>query len=232
MDHTPTERRFPFRIKVCGLTNPADVHAAVRCGADGLGYNFYSRSLRHITADDAVRLRQSVGDDVYHVGVFVNHAAEEILRTVEWCRLHAVQLHGDERPEWVKQLAPWPVIRAIRLARHASITALQQEVQDWEAAGASAVLLDAPSAPGVYGGTGQVADWELASTVRQACSVPLILAGGLTAENVAAGIQLVRPDAVDVASGVEDFPGKKSVNAMTAFVNEARRGWSAVKRSD
>jgi phosphoribosylanthranilate isomerase len=200
------------RVKICGITSIADALHAADCGADALGLNFYSKSPRYVTAEQAREIIGELPPFVTPVGLFVNHPAEEIRRIAEFCGLGTVQLHGDEGPEDCR-LAPLRVIKALRVRDESSLAGLDRYPAD-------AVLLDAWSAAR-YGGTGHTFNWQLAArAARKWC---IILAGGLTPENVADAVRTVRPFAVDVSSGVESAPGKKDPRKVAAFIRNAKR---------
>jgi phosphoribosylanthranilate isomerase len=233
-----------FRIKICGLTNPDDALAAFDAGADGIGLNFYAKSKRYVDAATARKitdvLYQAAGvpgrSFVYPIGVFVNHSASEVSRIVQESRLVAAQLHGDEPPEFVAGLPRIPTIRARRLDER-GVSMLSDDLGACLAAvgampadeRASCDLLVDAAAPGQYGGTGETVDWSaLADHPRWLTCKHLILAGGLTPDNVVEAIRIVRPHAVDVASGVESAPGKKDPAKMRDFVAAAREAFAAL----
>lgn len=206
-------------------------------GADAIGLNFYSPSVRSVSIEQAcnltaaVRQRETVWNGQI-VGVFVNHTAEQIAETVKATELDIVQLHGDERPAFIADIrsalkresldVDIPVIRAVRIAKdlggEAAVADLNQEVFSWKAAGAAMVLLDA-AVPGSFGGTGARLDWNALSGVSLA--LPFALAGGLNPENIAEAISIATPDAVDVASGVENDQHRKDADSMSRFVAQA-----------
>lgn len=201
----------PVRVKICGITNLDDALHAAACGADALGLVFYPASSRCVTVEAAAAICAGLPPFVTRVGLFVNETPERIRAVVARCGLDAVQLHGDESPADCL-LTPLRVIKGVRPAAGA-------EPGDWDAYRVSALLVDA-AVPGAYGGTGERADWAVAA--RLAARRRVILAGGLTAGNVAAAIAAVRPYAVDVASGVEREPGKKDPEKVAAFIRAAR----------
>jgi phosphoribosylanthranilate isomerase len=205
------------RVKICGITNVEDARAACDAGVDAIGLNFYPRSLRVLSVQRAVELRASIPSGVQVFGVFVNAEADEIMEVFQAVRLDALQLHGDESPTTVAQLARTaPVFKALRVGPDFSAFTLENYP------GVSGFLFDTGDAgPGQYGGTGRLADWGIAQ--QAACSYRVILAGGLNADNVAAAILQVRPYGVDVASGVEASPGAKDHAQLREFVREARR---------
>jgi phosphoribosylanthranilate isomerase len=216
-----------FRIKICGVTNPDDALAAVNAGADALGFNFYRSSKRFIELDVAREIADVVPAHVAKVGVFVNHSAREIQAAVESLRPVYIQLHGDEPAELLSDLlTEIKIIRAYRCGIE-GLKPLASYLEKCRALGRvpDAILLDADAA-GAFGGTGQAADWSLIANQRAMLGdTPLILAGGLTPANVAQAIAAVRPDAVDVASGVEQEPRTKDRDLMERFIVAARRGF-------
>lgn len=211
-----------FRIKICGITNPADARDAVELGADAVGLNFYNRSLRCVPPDAAAAICQQLPEGVCKIGVFVNHSAADIVETANRYGLDAVQLHGDERPEIMADLRGTHVIRAIRLGQEATLESVLDEMNRWSGAGVAIFILDAEVGNQTYGGSGQTIDWNLAQSVCRVSPGPVILAGGLTPTNIAAAIRTVQPSGVDVASGVETFPGKKSAELLGDFVRQAK----------
>jgi phosphoribosylanthranilate isomerase len=217
-----------FRIKICGVTTTHDALAAAAAGADAIGLNFCPESARCIDLATARRIVEAVPPHIAKVGVFVNEPAERVIATADELVLDFIQLHGDEPPNQLADLAPRRVIRAFRLC--GDVEPLVDYLQKCRELGHSpdAVLIDA-YAPGAYGGTGVIANWgNVRSCQRHVGAVPVVLAGGLTPENVAEAIGQVRPAAVDVASGVELAPGQKDVVRMRGFVVAARRAWQDV----
>lgn len=222
-----------FRIKICGLTNLEDALHAAACGADALGLNFYPRSSRFLEVSQAAEIAAAVRSPfpaVELVGVGVNAALEEVQRISAAVPLNAWQLHGDEPPEFLNELARQsPQLRLIRAfrCRNADLVQESNYLRACQELGRlpEAVLLDAYD-PSAYGGTGKVVDWNAVREQReQLFNLPLILAGGLTAENVAAAIQASLADAVDVASGVEASPGKKDPAKVKEFTAQAKRAF-------
>jgi phosphoribosylanthranilate isomerase len=202
-------------VKICGITNWPDAKAAHEAGANMLGLNFYDRSLRRVSTAEAAQIRRNLAPSVETVGVFVNSRPAEIISLHGLLRFNAVQLHGDETPAIVSEIArSVPVIKAFRVAADFPVPTLDRYHD------AFAFLLDGSRA-GQFGGTGAGADWNVAR--RAVATHRIILAGGLTAENVGAAIRAVRPYAVDVASGVESKPGKKDHDKLKDFINEVRR---------
>jgi phosphoribosylanthranilate isomerase len=200
-------------VKICGITNEADAAAAVAAGADALGFVFHPASPRHVAAAVVSQIVRRLPAPVLAVGVFVNATAEEVRRIAVACGLGAVQLHGEEPPELCAALAPLKLWKAFRLRDEASLTTLPRYPVD-------AWLLDAYSAK-APGGTGERFDWELAVRAK-ALGRPIVLAGGLTPDNVAAAVRQVQPWGVDVSSGVEAAPGQKDHARVRAFVQAVR----------
>jgi phosphoribosylanthranilate isomerase len=204
------------RVKICGITNAADALAAIDAGANLLGFNFYVKSPRHISAAEAAEIRSQLPKKVKAVGIFVNAAPAEAAALCKSLKLDFAQLHGDETPETVAKMArSLPVFKAFRVEPDFRLETLDEYAE------AFAFLFDAANT-GQYGGTGRTTDWDVAR--RAAVGRRIILAGGLNAENVAAAVRIVRPYAVDVASGVESKPGKKDHARLREFIREVRRG--------
>jgi len=198
-----------MRVKICGITSELDARAAVEAGADALGFVFYPKSPRAVTAPEALAIARGLPPLVARVGVFVNLPPDEILSIRDRVGLTAIQLHGDEPPAAAHAL-PAPVIKAFRGA------VPRRQVFEYRTAG---YLLDGDAGER-YGGAGLPADEEAASTLAD--DPRFILAGGLTADTVAGRIRRFRPAAVDVSSGVELEPGRKCPERMRAFVAAAR----------
>jgi phosphoribosylanthranilate isomerase len=203
------------KVKVCGITNLEDARAALAAGADALGFNFYTCSPRYITPEDARKIISELPREaVLCVGVFVNEeSAATLARMAERAGVAAVQLHGDESPEYCAELSEQRVIKALRVGKDFA-------PEQARAYRAESILLDAFNAR-ARGGTGETFDWELARRTREVVA-QLYLAGGLTVENVADAIAAVRPYAVDVCSGVELAPGRKDTERLRAFVAAVR----------
>jgi phosphoribosylanthranilate isomerase len=198
------------KVKICGITRLDDALAAARLGADALGFNFWPRSKRHLPPAEARAIVRRLPSFVTPVGVFVDPTRDEVLRAVDQSGIAVAQLHGDEPPELCLSL-PLPVLKAIRVADvHALAALASYEVQGF--------LLDAPTTG--YGGSGLTFDWELAAQVAR--ELPIVLAGGLGPDNVAEAVRVVRPWAVDVASGVERAPGVKDHDRMRLFIERAK----------
>ena len=204
-----------IRVKICGITNWPDARVACEAGANLIGLNFYEKSPRFISPGEAAKIRPQLPKTVEAVGIFVNAKPSDVFSVCSSLHFDAAQLHGDETPPTVAEVARTiRVFKAFRVDPDFSLAALD-EYPD-----AYALLFDAAHV-GQYGGTGRTTDWALAQ--RAALSRRIILAGGLKVENVAAAIRLVRPFAVDVASGVESKPGKKDHGRLREFIQEVRR---------
>ncbi len=200
------------RVKICGITNPEDALSAVEAGADALGFVFFKESPRHIFPEEAAGIIAQLPPFVQVVGLFVNEQADQVNEIADLCRLDLVQLHGDETAAYCGQIRR----RILKALRVRSLTCLDP-ISDYRTAG---FLLDAYS-PSFYGGTGTAFNWEIAAEAVKRHQ-RIILAGGLTPENVAAAIGQVRPWGVDVSSGVETAPGKKDPHKVRAFIRNAK----------
>ena len=202
------------RVKVCGVTSLEDALASVEAGADILGFNFYARSPRYVTPAAARAIVERLPPGVECVGVFVNEASPaDVARIAREAGVGAAQLHGAESPEYCRGLAGLKTIKALRVGPDFTPGAAAAYPTD-------AVLLDAYVA-GEWGGTGHTIDWTLARLTREA--VPrLFLAGGLRPDNIAEAVAAVGPYAVDVCSGVETAPGRKSLPLLRRFVGQVR----------
>lgn len=201
------------QVKVCGITTPEDAAMAAQAGAAAIGLVFWPGSPRFVDRAMARRIVEVLPSFLARVGVFVDQSLDMMTRTSDDVGLDVIQLHGAERPEMVACL-PRRAIKAIRVGGGSVL----DEVSRYQGAG---ILLDTKDEKRP-GGTGRTFDWQTAQQVR--ARVPfLVLAGGLTADNVAAAIKTVGPDAVDVSSGVEATPGRKDPKKLKAFL-EAVRG--------
>ena len=211
-----------LRVKICGITNVEDAMLAAQAGADAIGLNFYIHSSRACPADVARQVVERLPDNICKVGVFVNATPDEIRKKVRDLKLDLVQLHGDEPPEMLAQLRGLPIMRAFR--RATNFGAVSEYLQRCHSMRCMPrmLLVDA-CAMGQYGGTGSTVDWSALAAARpQLAGLPLVLAGGLTPANVEEAIAAVRPWAVDVASGVEQSPGKKSDALVREFAERAK----------
>ena len=196
------------RIKICGITNLEDALLAAELGADALGFIFYPPSPRSVEPETAQGIIAQLPPFVSTVGVFVDEAAATVRELAATVGLDWLQLHGQETPEYCRALSR-RVIKSFRIQDENSLTGLA----DYRGA-AQAFLLDTYK-KGLIGGTGETFNWDLARKAKK--YGPIILAGGLTADNVAQAITMAHPWAVDVASGVESRPGKKDPEKLRAF---------------
>jgi phosphoribosylanthranilate isomerase len=222
------------KVKVCGITSRADAQAAVRAGADLLGFIFFPQSPRYVTPERAREILNAVAPrqaGVLTVGVFVNEPPETVAQVLDFCGLDLAQLHGEEPPEALgldrggksplrgrayKALRPRSLEEALELAHNYAPAPPRRG-----GGRLPAFLLDAYH-PRLRGGTGQTGDWSIAASL--AGRYPLLLAGGLSPANVAQAVREVRPWGVDAASGVEQAPGQKDHAALRAFIAAARQG--------
>lgn len=212
------------QVKICGLRTLTETMQVVEAGADLLGFNFYPASPRYLSPEDCAVICAELdrrGVTAVRVGVFVNEHESFIRKALDEYGLHLAQLSGDEPAELLTRLGG-RAFKALRLASRAELEQALRGIPPRPVA--PAYLLDA-SLPGQYGGTGQRADWRLAADLVMHPDgrrrFPLLLAGGLTPENVAQAVRQVRPWGVDVASGVESSPGKKDPQRVAAFVQAA-----------
>jgi phosphoribosylanthranilate isomerase len=202
------------RVKVCGITNHQDASMAIELGADALGFIF-APSPRGIAPEEARDIIRAIPPFVQAVGVFVDEDPVTIRRIVHLCGLDFVQLHGDESPDLCRELMP-NAIKAFRLKDESSLSVIgpyRGRVR--------AILLDT-YVEGKKGGTGRAFDWNLAIKAK-GFQIPTILSGGLNPDNIAEAISLVRPFGVDVNSGIEASPGKKSPALMSELMEIVRR---------
>ncbi len=202
------------RVKVCGITNLKDAEAACRLGADALGFVF-AKSPRRIDVSKARSISSKMPPYVSLIGVFVDEDIRKLLRIAKICRLDCVQLHGSESINYCKQLKKYyKIVKAVRIGEKRYLDGLSGYDVD-------AFLLDTYR-PGKAGGTGEMFDWNLALRVKK-LGRPVILSGGLKPGNVRGAIGKVKPYAVDVSSGVESSPGRKSMKLMKEFIQEAKK---------
>ncbi|MBM4123834.1 MAG: phosphoribosylanthranilate isomerase [Nitrospira sp.] len=204
-----------MKVKICGITNAEDAAVAVEAGADALGFVFHAKSPRCLDALVVKRIVAGLPPFVLSVGVFVNEDIKRVRDLMDDCGLAVAQLHGDETAAYCEALGR-PVLKALRLRDRSSLLALA------EYKGRALVrgfVVDAFSMA-AYGGTGEQADWALAAEVAK--NAPVLLAGGLTAENVGEAVRQVKPYGVDVSSGVEAGPGKKDPAKVRAFLHAAK----------
>ena len=208
------------RIKICGLTNLADARLAATAGADLLGFIFYEPSPRYVPPTTVSRivaaLKEELAAPPQFVGVFVNTLLAEVEDTLAGCDLDLAQLHGDEGADAIRHFQG----RAYKAANPRSLAEATTLAGQFLVGGAPFLLLDAYH-PHLRGGTGHTADWAMAAQIAQAH--PILLAGGLTADNVAQAIQAVRPWGVDVSSGIEASKGKKDRHKLQAFIKTVQQ---------
>ena len=201
------------KVKVCGMTSLKDALVAVEVGADAVGFIFYKKSPRSVTMKTVREIVLELPPFVDTVGVFVDETAEQINKIADYCNLDIIQLHGDESPTFCKKIRR-KVIKAIRIKD-------MQSVKKLSSFQVSGFLLDTFS-ENLHGGTGKVFDWNLALPAKK--FGPVIMAGGLTPNNVQQAVRQIRPYGVDVCSGVESEPGIKDHKKVRAFLNNAKAG--------
>ena len=199
-------------VKICGITNMSDAFIAAKCGADALGFIFYPKSQRYVVPAKAKEIIQGLPYEIVKVGVFVNQEMHKVKEIVKFCGLNLIQIHGDEPPEYCTQFPISSLIKAISYREEEDIRKLKNY-------SVRAILVDACQ-PGHYGGTGKNSDWRLAIKVKE--MRPLILAGGLNRGNIREAIETVRPQAVDINSGVEISPGKKDPQKIKEIITMVR----------
>ena len=212
------------RIKLCGLTRPEDIRAAVAAGADAIGFVFYPPSPRHVSAEQAARLLQELPAFISSVGLFVNADLDQVRQVLSIAPISMLQFHGDETPEQCAGIAEAvgrPFLRALRIRPETKSADLLESALHYRGASPlfAGLLLDTWS--DAYGGTGKVFDWSLipAEIAHQA-----VLSGGLNVRNVTDAVRRIRPHAVDVSSGIEASKGVKDSALMQAFANAVRAG--------
>lgn len=203
-----------MKVKFCGITRIEDAREAVRLGAWAIGLNHWDQSPRRCDPQTAVEISAELRRKIEIVGVFVNASLEEVVSTAEDQQLSIVQLHGDEGPAFCQEVGRRTGCKLIKAIRVHSAA----EIQEAEAFRTDYHLFDAYR-PGTPGGTGAGLDWGLVAAHHS--SIPTILAGGLRPDNVTEAIAVARPDAVDVASGIESSPGIKDHVLMAAFATAA-----------
>ncbi len=209
-------------VKICGLKTPETLQAAIDAGADFVGFNFYLPSPRYIDPDRAAKLSAMLPEGVRKVGLFVDPDDDLLRFTLEQTAPDMIQLHGSETPERVSEVIKMTGISVMKALRIATIDDLDhvgsfEPVCDW-------LLLDSKPSTGereiLPGGTGQTFDWSLLKNFRPTKS--WMLAGGLTPENVGVALSFLKPDAVDVSSGVETAPGQKDPEKIRAFIEAVK----------
>ena len=199
------------KVKICGITNLEDALMAAEAGADALGFVLFRGSQRYVSPEQAASIIQRLPSFVQTVGLFVNEQLATVNTTADRCGLDVVQLHGEESPDFCRTVNR-RIIKAFRVKDASSLDEMTQY-------SVAACLLDSWS-PTAHGGTGTVFNWEIAATA--AASHTIVLAGGLTPENVTSAVAAVKPYAVDVSSGVEKRPGIKDHKLMEKFIRHAK----------
>jgi len=207
-----------LRIKICGITNAVDALAAIDYGADALGFNFVPHSKRYLDISSAADWLATLPSSAAKVAILAGPSLEEAIAVAELPFIDALQLHGNESPALCRRLAECGIqfAKAIPVSNQASL-------QNAVSFHTSTIVLDSTS-EGQFGGSGRAFPWELARQfVRAQPALKIVLAGGLTPENVACAVAEARPFGVDVTSGVESSPGRKDHSRMQAFIDAARR---------
>lgn len=199
-------------VKICGITRLEDAFAAVRAGAHAIGLVFYKEGARYVAPAAAGAIIRALPPFITTVGLFVDAPAEEVRSTLAQAPVQLLQFHGEETPEYCRQFGR-PYVKAVRVRRGVDLLQYARDYHD-----AKALLLDA-YVEGTRGGSGIAFDWSL---VPAGLPLPVILSGGLTAENVGDAVRRVRPSAVDVSSGVESARGIKDAAKITAFIAGVR----------
>lgn len=215
--------RHRTRIKICGLTRAEDIAAAVAAGVDAIGFVFYIRSPRHVTASAAAELARRIPPFISTVGLFVNAGAEEVCAVLEEMPLSLLQFHGDETPAQCAAIAhavKRPFMRAARIGSATTQADLIKYEQDYRIASPFFTGLLFDTLVEQYGGSGKVFDWSL---IPEELAHRAVLSGGLNVQNVTDAVRRVRPHAVDVSSGVEQAKGIKDAVKITAFISAVRR---------
>lgn len=201
------------RVKICGLTRAEDALAAAEAGADALGFMLWPESKRAVRSDAVAAFIPDLPPFLSRVAVTVNFDTTSFDRLEHYALFDTFQLHGDEQPADCPALRPKRLVKALRLQSG-------EELPDAAAYPVDAFLLDTPGEG--YGGSGKSFDWSLAVKFKQSTDKPIILAGGLTPENVAQAVEQVQPYAVDVSSGVEASPGRKDHAKVRDFIQAVR----------
>lgn len=201
------------RVKICGITSTADADAAISVGADAIGLVFYHKSPRAVTLTQAAEIARKAGPFVTVVGLFVDAEPEFVADVLKHVPIHVLQFHGDEPEDYCRQFQR-PYLKALRMKEDLDVSAAMAKFPS-----AVGVLLDAYR-PGVPGGTGETFDWQ---RVPANNSVAVVLAGGLSPDNVAEAVESTQVYGVDVSGGVEASPGVKDTEKMLAFVRHAKR---------
>jgi phosphoribosylanthranilate isomerase len=202
-------------IKICGTTNERDADVAIRAGANALGF-IMTKSPRQLSDTAAYSIGTIVPKGVETIGVFVNEQIETVVQTVRFCKFSGVQLHGDEDATYVSDLRN--LLPGIKLVKATTAASLDKAVT----CRPDAWLLDSP-AGAQRGGTGKTFDWRAAQSAVRNLQEPIIVAGGLNAQNVHSALEVLQPWGVDVVSGVESYPGRKHPGLVTQFIDAVRQ---------
>jgi phosphoribosylanthranilate isomerase len=204
------------KVKVCGITNLQDALAAVKAGADALGFVFYKESFRYISPQKARNIIRRLPKNIIKAGVFVDTEEKEIRKIADLCRLDLLQFHGRESAQFCRRFCGYKVVKAFRVAK-------EPELKDILKYKTFAYLFDAFDSlrPG---GTGKKFNWELVKKIRADIKRPLFLSGGLNYKNIKEALRILRPDWVDVSSSIEKSPGKKDALLMEKFIAVLKPG--------
>jgi len=198
----PTEK---LKIKICGITRLSDAKEAVRLGADFLGFVFYPQSPRYILPEKAGRIISGLPKKIKKVGVFVNEKPTRVKLIAKKCSLDILQFHGKESKTYCRNFPGYQIIKALRVKDTKSLKGIHSFEADW-------FLLDSYSAK-KFGGTGKTFNWDLLKKLNRN-KIRLMFSGGLNHKNIALAINKIKPEAVDISSGIESSPGKKSRKLM------------------
>jgi len=211
------DRKIMTKIKICGIKKLIDAVSAIEAGADMLGFNFYPKSVRFVEKETCAKITSILKKDypqIKLIGIFVNSSLADVKDILETCSLDLAQLHGDESVEMLNELSG------------KAFKAFRGEVDEQMIVKSTPAFLIDAAVKDSYGGSGVKADWSIAA--KLATKYPLLLAGGLTAENVPEAVGRVKPWGVDVASGVESTPGSKDAAKLSAFVKAVKSPQSPV----
>ena len=195
-------------IKICGITTMEDAAMACSCGADALGFIFYEKSPRYVTPEAAFHIIEHLPPAISKVGVFLNHDINFVRDIYSFCGLDLIQLHGDESPDYCRGIPQAILIKAVSPKSDSDLLLAENYA-------VKAFLVDARDS-GRYGGTGKLSNWVMGKRLSE--RHPVILSGGLNAENILTALEKVSPDAVDVNSGVELSPGSKDPRKMRRLI--------------
>jgi phosphoribosylanthranilate isomerase len=219
-----TNSREDLLVKICGIKNQAEAGAAIAGGADALGFNLYPGSKRFLELAREENWIRELPPEISRIAVLANPEIKEVLALLQTDTFDAIQIHGAESPDFFKKIPPdaKPLIKAFRVKNRGSL-------RDAALYPVFAFLLDSYR-EGSFGGTGESFDWSIAE--KLSLSKPIVVAGGLTAGNVGAVVRLLRPYAVDVASGVEDSEGRKEETRIRQFVQAAKLAIKQVRTED